>query len=194
VSPFVHFRRSRAGLWNTAPDLPFSRLGVLGATYQWRVTSLRRLIERYDVEVRSLEGMIRAQWRGHAGYRAIPAIHGIGPTVAAILVAELGDVSRFDSAAALCSWGLTPKHRQSDTKVVQGAITKQGSRLVRWALIEATSRYHAGPVLSAKYRAIGERRGINTARVAIARNVLTLVYHGLRDGEIRCLQTPATAA
>jgi transposase len=167
----------------------------LGANYQWRVTSLRRLIERYDVEVRSLERMIRAQLRGHTGYRAIQAIHGIGPTVAAILVAEIGDVSRFDSAAALCSWaGLTPKHRESDTKVVQGAITKQGSRLVRWALIEAISRYHGGPVLSAKYRAIAERRGINKARVAIARKVLTLVYYGLRDGEIRCLQTPATAA
>jgi transposase len=65
---------------------------------------------------------------------------------------------------------------------------------VRWALIEAISRYHGGPVLSAKYRAIAERRGINKARVAIARKVLTLVYYGLRDGEIRCLQTPATAA
>jgi transposase len=147
------------------------------------------LIERHDVEVRSLERTIGAQLGGHAGYRAIQAIHGIGPTVAAILVAEIGDVSRFDSAAALCSWaGLTPKHRESDTKVVQGAITQQGSRLVRWALIEAISRYHGGPVLSAKYRAI------NKASVAIARKVLTLVYYGLRDGEIRCLQTPATAA
>jgi hypothetical protein len=33
--------------------------------------------------------MIRAQLRGHAGYRAIQTIHGIGPTVAAILVAEM---------------------------------------------------------------------------------------------------------
>jgi transposase len=90
----------------------------LGANYQWRVMSLRRLIERDDVEVRSLEAMIRAQLGGHAGDRAIQAIHGIGPTVAAILVAEIGDVSQFDSAAALCSWaGLTPKHRESDTKV-----------------------------------------------------------------------------
>jgi transposase len=156
---------------------------------------LGRLIERYDVEVRSLERMICAQLRGHAGYRAIQAIRGIGPTVAAILAAEIGDVSRFDSSAALCSWaGLTPKHRESDTKVVHGAISKQGSRLVRWALIEAISRYHGGPVLSAKYRAIAERRGINKARVAIARKVLTLVYYGLRDGEFRCVQTPATAA
>jgi transposase len=191
----VHAVLAKEGLLPAVGDI-FGPAGAaelagiqLGANDQWRVTSLRRLIERYDVEVRSLERMIRAQLRGHGGYRAIQAIHGIGPTVAAILVAEIGDVSRFDSAA-VCSWaGLTPKHRESDTKVVQGAITKQGSRLVRWALIEAISRYHAGPVLSAKYPAIAERRGINKARVAIARKVLTLAYYGPRDGEIRCLQT-----
>ena len=37
------------------------------------------------------------------------------------------------------------------------------------------------------YRRIAERRGRNIARVAAARKLLTLVYYGLRDGEIRCL-------
>jgi hypothetical protein len=98
-----------------------------------------------------------------------------------VLVAEIGDVGRFRSAEALCSWaGLTPKHRQSDTKTTRGSITKQGSRLVRWALIEAVSRYHGGPGLAAGFRRIAERRGTNKARVAVARKVLTLVYYGLR--------------
>lgn len=164
----------------------------LGANYAWRVASLRRLIDRHDIEVRSLDRMIRSQLRGHQGYVAVQAIKGIGPTIAAILVAEIGDISRFGSPTALCSWaGLTPRHRESDTKVVQGPITKQGSKLVRWALIEAISRYHGGPVLAAKYQALAARRGTNKARVAIARKVLTLVYFGLRDGEIRCLQPTA---
>jgi transposase len=51
-----------------------------------------------------LEAQIRSRLRGHRGYRAIQAVNGIGPTMAAILVAEIGDVSRFRSAAALCSW------------------------------------------------------------------------------------------
>jgi hypothetical protein len=55
-----------------------------------------------------------------------------------VFVAELGDVTRFADANRVCSWtGLTPKHRESDTTVHRGAITKQGSRLVRWAAIEA---------------------------------------------------------
>ncbi|MGW5237552.1 IS110 family transposase [Monashia sp. NPDC004114] len=52
------------------------------------------------------------------------------PVLAAVFVAEIGDVGRFRSAAHLASWaGLTPKHRESDTHVRRGRITKQGSRL-----------------------------------------------------------------
>ena len=59
--------------------------------------------------------------------------------------------------------------------------------MLRWALVEGVSRYHGGPVLAAKYHQIAKRRGRNKARVANARQVLTLAYYGLRDGEIRCL-------
>jgi transposase len=164
----------------------------LGDVYMLRVESLRDLIDRYDREVAMLEAQIRSRLRGHRGYRAIQQINGIGPTMAAILVAEIGDVSRFRNAAALCSWaGLTPRHRESDTVVHRGAVTKQGSRLVRWAVIEGTVRYHGGPKLAADWRRIAERRGKHKATVAIARKVLTLVYYGLRDGEIRCLANAA---
>jgi transposase len=161
---------------------------TLGETYTTRVESLRDLIEVYDREVTMLEGDIHRRLRSDRGYRAIQAINGIGPTMAAILVAEIGDVTRFRNAAALCSWaGLTPKHRESDTTVHRLEITKQGSRLVRWAVVEGCVRYHGGGKLAADYRRIAERRGKNKATVAIARKILTLVYYGLRDGEIRCL-------
>jgi transposase len=160
----------------------------LGDNYTIRVESLRDLIEVCDREVAMLEGQIHRQLRDHRGYRAIHAINGVGPTIAAILVAEIGDVARFRSAEALWAWaGLTPKHRESDTTVGRGRITKQGSKLVRWAAIEAVARYHGGPRLAADFGRIAERRGTNKARVAVARKVLTLVYYGLRDGEIRCL-------
>jgi transposase len=166
---------------------------AMAHSYTTRVASLRDLIELYDREVTMLEGQIHHQLRQHRGYHAIQAIDGVGRTIAAVLVAEIGDVGRFRSAEALCSWaGLTPKHRESDTKTTRGSITKQGSKLVRWALIEAVSRYHGGPALAPGFRRIAERRGTNKARVAVARKVLTLVYYGLRDGEIRCLaQAPA---
>lgn len=190
----VHAVMAKEGVLPTVADM-FGAAGnaqldalELGDAYTIRVASLRDLIECYDREIGMLEAQIRSRLRGHRGYRAIQAINGIGPTMAAILVAEIGDVSRFRSAAALCSWaGLTPKHKESDTTVRRGGVTKQGSRLVRWAVIEGTVRSHGGGKLAADYRAIAERRGKNKATVAIARKVLTLVYYGLRDGEIRCL-------
>jgi len=72
--------------------------------------------------------------RDHPGFQAVQAIYGVGPVLAAIFVVEIGDVTRFARPEQLCSWaGLTPKHRESDTKVYRGRITKQGNTLLRWA-------------------------------------------------------------
>jgi len=68
------------------------------------------------------------------GYTAAQKIPGIGPTLAAVLVAEIGDATRFATAGKRTCWaGLTPKHHASDTHVHRGRMTKQGPRLVRWA-------------------------------------------------------------
>ena len=72
----------------------------------------------------------------------------------------------------------------------RGHITKQGSRLVRWALIEAAQRQAAGTKLREDFARIaashGDTKGARkVARVAVARKILTLVYYGLRDGTIR---------
>ena len=72
-------------------------------------------------------------------------------------------------------------------------MTKQGSKLVRWAAVEAVSRFRGGPKVQADDHRIADRRGVPIARVAAARKLLTLVYYGLRDGEIRCLEQAARA-
>jgi transposase len=160
----------------------------LGRAYEVRLESLRDLIEVYDREVTMLDDELDRCFAEHTGYRAIQALKGVGPVLAGVFVAEIGDVSRFSHPSKLCSWaGLTPRHRESDTKVHRGPITKQGSALVRWAAVEAISRFHGGTVIEEHYQRIAERRGRNIGRVAAARKLLTLVYYGLRDGEIRCL-------
>jgi transposase len=167
----------------------FLDLVPLDEGYTIRVESLRDLIEVYDREIAMLEPEIHRWLRDDAGYRAIQAIHGVGRTMAAIFVAEIGDIHRFPTAGHLCSWaGLTPKHVESDTKVIRGRITPMGSALVRWAATEAVVRYHGGPAIRPTYKRIAERRGNKIARVAAARKLLTLVFYGMRDGRIRCLQ------
>ena len=157
-----------------------------------RLESLRDLVEIYDREVDMLERELHRQLKDDAGYQAIQKIVGVGKVIGAIFVAEIGDVRRFSNPEKLSSWaGLTPKHRESDLTKHQFDITKQGNKLVRWAAIEAISGYRGGPKLRADYERISASRGKYRARVAVARKLLTLVYYGLRDGEIRCLDKAA---
>jgi transposase len=165
----------------------------LDPAYAARVGSLRRILDLLDFEIDVVNKRVHAQLSGHAGYRAIREVPGIGPVLAAIFVAEIGDVTRFPGPAQLASWaGLTPWHRESDTTVHRGRITKQGSRLVRWAAIEAVQRTPstAGWLVTTRAR-ITERRGRNIATTAVARRLLALVFYGLRDGHIRALDTGA---
>jgi transposase len=159
-----------------------------GDAYRIRVESLRDLIELCDREIAMLEKETAPIFAGDLGYQTLQGIPGVGPVLAAVFVAEIGDVSRFTSARHLCSWaGLTPTHHESDTKVRRGHITKQGSRLVRWAAVEAVAHQSGDNPIRNHHRRVGERRGNQIGRVAAARKLLILVYYGLRDGEIRCL-------
>jgi transposase len=160
----------------------------LDGEYRARVDSLLRLIEAYDTEVTRFDTIVRRRLAEHRGWRAIQTIGGIGPILAAVLVAEIDDVTRFANPAKLACWaGLTPKHRESDTTVHRGPITKQGSRLVRWAAIEAVQRTPTGSKLATDRARIIANRGRNIGVVAAARKLLTYVYYGLRDGHIRAL-------
>jgi len=183
----------RGEMWGPGGNAQLDAL-ELPMAYSVRMESLRDLIVYMDREVAALDRRIHAQLKKDPGYEAIQALQGVGRVIGAIFVAEIGDVSRFSSPEKLCSWaGMTPKHRESDDHVTRGPITKQGSPLVRWAAIEAVSKYRGGPRLRADFHRIAARRGKYKARVAVARKLLTLVFYGLRDGEIRCLAAPTAA-
>ncbi len=163
--------------------------------YAGKVCSLRQLAGELTTEIGMLGDVIKDLLAADRGYQVIQQLPGIGPVLAAVIVAEIGDITRFRGAAQLCSWaGLTPRHRESDLKVARGHVTKQGSRTLRWALTEAIQRVPKDSVIGSAKEAIIARRGKearNIAKVAAARKLLTLVYYGMRDGQIRALAKPA---
>ena len=161
---------------------------ALPSAFRARVDSARRVIDALDFEIELFTNLAGGRLRGHRGYAAIQAISGVGPILAAVFVAEIGQVDRFGRAAQLASWaGLTPKHHESDTTVHRGRITKQGCRLVRWAAVEAVQRTDKHSHLGRIRDQVGQRRGTNIGKVAAARELIELVFYGLRDGHIRCL-------
>ena len=113
--------------------------------------------------------------------------------MAAIFVAEIGDVHRFATADQLACWtGLTTRVDSSDKKTRYGHVSKQGSRLLRWAAVEGCQRARE-PYLADKRRAIIQRRGRRAqhiATVAAARHMIKVVYYTMRDGHARCLDAP----
>ena len=167
----------------------------LPAPYAARIASLRRLMDDLDFEIELFAGLVRGRVARDPGYTALQNIPGIGPTLAPVFLAEIGDITRFPAAAKLTCWaGLTPKHHESDTHVHRGRITKQGSRLVRWAAIESVKRVSAHTPVGVLRDRVADRRGPNIGAVAAARRQLEFVYYALRDGHVRALEHPARAA
>jgi len=141
---------------------------TLPGTYAQRLASQRRLMLVLADEIASVEVELHGRLRNHPGYRNLLTVKGIGPILAAVFVAEIGDVTRFPTAGALCCWaGLTPRHYESDKTVHRGHISKEGDALIRWAAVEAIQR-QTEPAVKAVKDGIIARRGTT------ARNIATL--------------------
>ena len=166
--------------------------------YAGKMASLRALVAELCGEITLVEAVLGDLLAHHGGYWAVQALPGIGPVLAAVIVAEIGDIRRFSSPGQLASWaGLTPRHYESDAKVIRGHITKQGSPLLRWAVIETVQRQPAGNRISAARDRIIARRGPQARRIAkaaAARQLLICVFYALRDGHVRSLSAPAPTA
>ena len=165
---------------------------VLSTAARARVASARRLLDAFDFEIDFFTKMTSGHLAGDPGFTAVQTLPGIGRVLGAVFVAEIGDVTRFRGPTQLASWaGLTPKHHESDTTVRRGRITKQGSRLVRWAAVEAVQRASEHTRIGAYRARVAERRGRNIATVAAARELVELVFFALRDGTVRRLAATA---
>ena len=137
------------------------------------------LLPVLDAQIRRLDTELCQQWGSDPRVQRLLTIPGIGPFLAILLVLELGDVQRFPSAKHLASYvGLTPRIRASADRIRSGHISKEGNRLLRWALVLAATQAARRPgPLRAWFRAVQQRKGKKIARVALARRLAEIVYH-----------------
>jgi transposase len=151
------------------------------------------LIDATEVRIDRLDGEIRQRARSDPRVKVLIQLPGVGPFTALVILAEIGDITRFPTARKLASWaGLTPTVRGSDRVAHYGHISKQGSVWLRWVLCEAAQTARRSPQFAAGYQAIAARRGKKIATTAVARKLLTRTWHLLTDAELAVLQ-PATA-
>ena len=108
----------------------------------------------------------------------------VGPVTIDAVVSELGDVRRFRSQKrAAADSGLVPGQRESAGRRRETGITKEGSRILRWALVETAWRlvYHSRRWGSV-FEALCKRRGKKRAIIAVARRLLCMMVAMLQSG------------
>jgi len=122
---------------------------------------------------------------------------GVGFVTAEVILSELGDISRFRNAKQVCAYaGLVPIVRQSGEKKSKNMrITKEGSGLLRWALVEAAWRLvRESPKWAARFSRLMQRSGKKRAIVAMARKLLCVLFAMLRTSTPYKIVTTATKA
>jgi len=158
----------------------------LRPTSQQVITETLALIKQMNVQIKKLAKEIPLPETLKSKADLLISMPGIGKLLAATILAEIGDIHRFNSAKALCNWaGLTPRVHQSDRIVRHGRISKQGSRYLRTAMVSvATTACRVSPRWSRVIEQIARRRGWRAARVAVARRLLTVVYYMLKRDQL----------
>jgi transposase len=115
-------------------------------------------------------------------------ITGVGITAAHVMIAEIGlDMSRFPTAAHLCSWArFAPGVKESAGKNKGRGATGHGNRYLARVLGEAAvGASRTDTFLGERYRRIARRRGKKKAIVAVGRSILVIVWHLLSDPDAR---------
>jgi transposase len=114
--------------------------------------------------------------------RLLDTLPGVGRTTALVILAEIGDIGRFNSPKALCNWaGLTPKVHKSDQTVRHGRISKQGSSHLRAAMTRAaTVACRSSKRWYLVHENLVPRCGKKGAKVAVARRLLTVAFYMLQ--------------
>ena len=114
-------------------------------------------------------------------------IPGVDRSSAITIISEIGtDMAQFSTSKRLCCWaGLTPGNNESAGKKKSVRITRAGVYL-KPALVQvahAAVKSNKSPYYKAKYERIMKRRGKKRAIIAVARMILTAIYHMLSTGE-----------
>src|SRR6266487_411132 len=185
------FGYDRSGSYLSGPGRGWLAGLDLPATSREVVADCLAVIDGLAPAIDRIDGELRAHAKADPRVKTLTTLPGVGQFTALVMVAEIGDISRFPSARKLASWaGLTPTVRGSDRTVRHGHISKQGSAWLRWVLNQAAQTAKRSPEFAAAYAAIARRRGKKIATIAISRKLLTRAYHLLADMQATSTNEP----
>ena len=144
-------------------------------------------LEEIKKHVTNLEKQILETVIDTSIYHILLSLPGVGPVTASAIYAEVGDFRRFKTPSALISYaGIYPKERSSGEMKRYGSISKAGSRVLRYSIIEAAMRVRdteKSHNLHTHYLAAKARnKTAKQARIVVAHKLLTIAWHLVQRG------------
>ena len=159
-------------------------------------TLLREALALHDLiaeQMRAQEKRIAAEFGKDAVTERLRSVPGIGPTLGAVIAAEIDTIERFPRADKLCAYaGLVPSTHASGGKVHHGRLLWSCNKWLRWAFVEASwVAVGCSPYFGALYKRQRERgKKANTAITIIARRMCRIVWQLLHEKRDFALHPP----
>ncbi len=158
-----------------------------GVPEVWRasISELLELAEEMDRRITPIDRELAPLARADERARLLRTIPGIGPLLGLTFAAEIGEVARFRSPGKLIGYaGLAPRVSQSGERSQTGALSKAGSRTLRWAAVEAANQaWRPANPWHGHYLRVTARHGKNPAKSSVARKLLIAAWHMLSRDE-----------
>ena len=148
------------------------------------IESYLRIIRPLDDEIKRISKHLKELANDDKDVRLLMTVPGVGYYTALLVKSEVGDIDRFNDGERLCSYaGIVPSTHASGRSIRHGSITKEGSKWLRWAMVEAamTHVHKYDTSIAQAYHRIAERRGKQVATVAAAGKLLMCCYSVLKN-------------
>lgn len=143
------------------------------------------VLKELDIHVKQVEESITKQIKSSNEIKLLMTMPGVGVITGFAIFAEVGDFTRFKTPESLASYaGLVPRQRSSGGSVHMGHITKTGSKILRYSLVEASYRIRdteKTQTLYLFYKRLVPKIGAKRARIALARKMLTILWYMVKN-------------
>jgi transposase len=150
---------------------------------QQMLESYLETLEHLKGKIKLSDALVREILRSSEEARLISTLPGFKEFFPVLVSVEIADINRFDSPAKLHSYaGLVPSTHASGDKLYHGKLVRQGNKWLRWAAVEAVwPAVRSDFDIRQYYQRRKMRKGANSAKVATARRLLTIIYRVLKE-------------
>lgn len=176
---------SRAAFATTGNRKRLSQRDDLATADRTIMAAALRQLTALEEEIAQLESEITRVGQSLPGLKRLLQVHGLNLLSAIALLAEIGDIQRFETSKQLTAYaGLVTSIRQSNEHTRRGAITKQGRKRLRTITIRAVLAMvnKTKTPLMEFYQKKKREKGAGKAICATARKLLTIIFVMLKKG------------